>query len=158
MELLFATGNDNKTREISQMLGEKFKLLSLNDIQCFEEIPETSGSIEGNAIQKALYAGDQKDPEANMAKVLSELNNNSDRIARFRTVIAYVNAGDILTFEGVCEGNIATEKMGEKGFGYDPIFIPENEKRSFAQMSSEEKNQISHRARAFKKFMKHLKL
>ncbi len=190
MEMLFASSNQNKIREISEMLGDRFQLLGLEDVQCYEEIPETSGTIEGNAIQKAMYvydkygldcfaedtglevkaldmrpgvytaryAGEAKDPEANMAKVLAELSGRGDRMARFRTVIAYVKKGEVMTFEGIVEGNIALAKQGEKGFGYDPIFLPEQNQRSFAQMEPHEKNAISHRARAFRKFMEFLKI
>ncbi len=88
-----------------------------------------------------------------------ELGGEENREARFRTVIAYVSKdGEIMTFEGIVMGSIANKKMGEGGFGYDPVFIPENENRSFAQMSAEEKNSMSHRARAFHKFLAHMKL
>ncbi len=188
MELVFATGNKNKTVEIARMLGNRFKLMGLGEIGCFEEIPETTGTIEGNAIQKARYvyekygydcfaedtgleiyaldmapgvhtaryAGEEKNPNANMAKVLEELKGEMDRKARFKTVIAYVRSGNVLTFEGIADGNIALEKQGMEGFGYDPIFIPQNENRSFAEMTMAEKNQISHRAKSFRKFLEYL--
>ncbi len=190
MDLIFATGNEHKIREISKMLSNRFNLLGLKDIQCFVDIPETSNTIQGNAILKAQYvydnygkncfaedtgleikaldmrpgvfsaryAGEAKSSEANIAKVLEELGSLEGREARFRTVIAYILDGNIMTFEGIIEGHIAHQKMGTDGFGYDPIFIPENETRTFAQMSAKEKNEISHRARAFKKFMNHLNL
>jgi len=188
MKIVFATGNENKVREISKMLDDSIELVGLKDIGCHEDIPETSLTIEGNAIQKAQYvfdkygydcfaedtgleifaldmqpgiytaryAGPEKNPDANMAKALRELKGELNRRARFKTVIAYMKNGKIQTFEGIANGSIAHEKMGDEGFGYDPIFIPENEKRSFAQMSGEEKNQISHRAKAMNNFLTHL--
>ncbi len=190
MKLVFATGNVNKVREISKQLGGKIELVGLKDIGCLEEIPETTGTIQGNAIQKAqyvydkygmdcfaedtglevtaldmepgvdtaMYAGEERDANANMDKVLVSLQDKEDRTARFRTVIAFVRDGEVRTFEGIVNGNIAMEKTGEKGFGYDPIFRPEEEGRTFAEMTDEEKNQISHRARAMAKFMDFLSL
>ena len=100
-------------------------------------------------VHTARYAGEAKDPEANMAKLLDALKNNSDRGARFRTVMALTTPSGTLTFDGICTGQIATQRSGNKGFGYDPIFIPEGEtSRTFAEMSAPEKNVISHRARA----------
>lgn len=189
MKLVFASANEHKVREISKMIGTSFELLGLKDIKCFEDIPETSETIEGNAIQKAVYvfekygidcfaedtgleiealdmkpgvytaryAGEEKDPEANMSKVLKELQQEMRREARFKTVIAYIKDGKVMTFEGIINGQIAQAKMGDKGFGYDPIFIPKNETRSFAQMSDDEKNQVSHRSRALNKFLNYLK-
>lgn len=190
MKLVFATANENKVREISQLVGEKIQLGGLKDIGCFEDVPETSDTIEGNAIQKAQYvfdkygvdcfaedtgleifaldmrpgvytaryAGEAKDPNANMAKVLDELQDKNGREARFKTVIAYIKNGELHTFEGVVNGTIAKEKRGSGGFGYDPVFMPEDESRTFAQMTDEEKNRISHRARALFKFLNFLKL
>ncbi len=189
MKMVFATGNPNKVREISQILDGRFDLVGLKDIGCTEEIPETTGTIQGNAIQKAmyvyenygmdcfsedtglevfaldmepgvdtaLYAGPQKDPEANMAKLLRNLEGKTDRKARFRTVIAFVKGGEVKTFEGIVEGKIALGKRGTKGFGYDPIFLPEGKDISFAQMDKDEKNKISHRGRAMNKFLSYLK-
>jgi len=100
-------------------------------------------------VHTARYAGEAKDPEANMAKLLDALKNQSDRGARFRTVMALTTPSGTLTFDGICTGQIATQRSGNKGFGYDPIFIPEGEtSRTFAEMSAPEKNVISHRARA----------
>lgn len=188
MELVFATANKNKLREISQMMGGKSQFLGLADIGCLEDVPETSDTIEGNAIQKAMYvfenygkncfsedtglevtalgmnpgvktaryAGEQRDPEANMAKVLAGLQGQEDRSARFKTVIALVVDGEVETFEGIVEGHIALAKRGDGGFGYDPVFVPEGGDRTFAEMGSDEKHGISHRARAFRKFMARL--
>ncbi|MGB1217567.1 MAG: RdgB/HAM1 family non-canonical purine NTP pyrophosphatase, partial [Saprospiraceae bacterium] len=104
-------------------------------------------------VDTAMYAGEARDADANMAKVLKNLNDKEDRSARFKTVIAYIKDGEVETFEGIVNGTIATEKTGEKGFGYDPIFRPEKEGRTFAEMTDTEKNQMSHRARAMAKFM-----
>lgn len=100
-------------------------------------------------VHTARYAGEAKDPEANMAKLLDALKDQSDRGARFRTVMALTTPSGTLTFDGICTGQIANQRSGNKGFGYDPIFIPEGEtSRTFAEMSAPEKNVISHRARA----------
>lgn len=190
MKIVFATANENKVREISKLVGEKIQLKGLKDIGCLEDVPETSDTIEGNAIQKAQYvfdkygvdcfaedtgleifaldmrpgvytaryAGEARDPNANMTKVLRELQDEEGREARFKTVIAYIKGGTLHTFEGIVNGNIANEKMGNGGFGYDPIFIPEDGSHTFAQMTDDEKNKISHRARALFKFLNFLKL
>lgn len=188
MKLVFATSNANKIKEVKPLLGDRLSLLGLKDINCLEEIPETTGTIEGNAVQKAQYvydnygidcfaedtglevvaldmkpgvntaryAGEAKDPKANMAKMLDELEGEQNRAAQFRTVIAYIKNGKVETFEGIVKGRIAIEEKGTDGFGYDPIFIPENEERTFAEMTQEEKNQMSHRARALEKFIQSL--
>lgn len=104
-------------------------------------------------VYSARYAGEHCSSEDNMAKVLTALEGVENRTARFRTVIAYKTETETHYFEGVVNGKIAAKKMGEKGFGYDPIFIPEDSKLSFAQMSSEQKNEISHRGRAVRKFV-----
>lgn len=104
-------------------------------------------------VNSARYAGEQKDPAANMEKLLAELENAADRRARFRTVFAWTDGSRTEYFEGVVEGLIGKEKRGEKGFGYDPVFFPEGQERSFAEMTMEEKNSRSHRARALAKLM-----
>ena len=190
MKIVFATNNTHKLREIRQILGTDFEVLSLNDIGCHEDIPETADTIEGNALQKAQYiydhyhlscfaddtglevdalggapgvfsaryAGEGHDSEANMKKLLAELGENNNRKARFRTVIALIEEeGDIKTFEGIIEGNIAYEKSGNGGFGYDPLFVPVGYSQSFAELGAEIKNQISHRARAVAKLEEYLK-
>ena len=186
--LIFATGNPNKVREIRKMIGEEFEIKSLKDIGCLDDIPETSPTIEGNALQKARYivehyqldcfaedtglevealdgepgifsaryAGPDRDAAANMKKVLKKLHGQDNRQARFRTVVALIRDGKEYTFEGIVKGRIATEPQGQEGFGYDPIFIPEGESRSFAEMSMDEKNTISHRARAIRKLVEFL--
>lgn len=107
-------------------------------------------------VLSARYAGPEKDPDKNMDLLLQNLTGMEDRSARFRTVIAMVSGNGEWTFEGEVKGRISPTKKGEKGFGYDPIFIPEGETRSFAEMTLAEKNQMSHRARAFRKFKRFL--
>ncbi|MCH8546948.1 MAG: RdgB/HAM1 family non-canonical purine NTP pyrophosphatase [Cryomorphaceae bacterium] len=109
-------------------------------------------------VYSARYAGEEKDNEKNMAKVLKELSDTSNRKARFRTVLAWVTPEGRQYFEGIVNGEIAdTHLRGEHGFGYDPIFVPEGEHRSFAQMSAEEKSAMSHRGRALRAFVAHIK-
>ena len=190
MKILFATSNLNKAAEVSSMLPEYFEILTLKDIDHTEDIPETSPTIKGNAMQKAnfilenykidcfaddtgleitaldgepgvvsaRYAGEDRSDDANMALVLDKLNNESDRSAQFRTVIA-LNIKDMqLVFEGIVKGTILKVGRGENGFGYDPIFEPENCGKSFAEMTMDEKNSYSHRARAFAKMIEYLNL
>ncbi len=108
-------------------------------------------------VCSARYAGEARDSQANMDKVLKKLENIKDRRARFRTVISLVMNGQEKQFEGIVEGEIITEKRGNTGFGYDPIFLPRGFQKTFAEMSLDEKNQISHRARAVQKLMDYLK-
>ena len=188
MKLLFATANSNKAFEIQKIVPEGFEILSLKDINFSEDIPETSSTIEGNALQKtnfivdrfkidcfsddtgleiealdgqpgvysARYAGDEKDPEKNMNLVLEKMKNVHNRNARFKTVIALYFNGTHL-FEGIVNGVIRHERSGQEGFGYDPIFEPTETGKTFAEMSIEEKNKISHRGRAFEKMVQFLK-
>ncbi len=181
--IVFATANPNKIREVLALLDEGVRIVSLKDIGCEEDIPETQPTIEGNALQKARYvkdnykidcfaedtgleinalggepgvysaryAGEAKDSEANMAKVLAKLEGKTDRTAQFKTVVALTLNNEEFTFEGICKGQIATSKSGAGGFGYDPIFIPEGYDISFAEMSAAEKNKISHRGKAIHK-------
>lgn len=185
MKLVFATHNHNKAHEIQALLNDQIELITLDEIQCFEEIPETAATLEGNAKMKAAYvveqfnmncfaddtgleiealnnepgvysarfAGEDRDPEKNMALVLEKLRDKSNRKARFRTVISLYWEGEFHEFEGIVEGEITTEKSGAKGFGYDPIFKPENSEKTFAEMDLTEKNTMSHRARAFEKMV-----
>jgi XTP/dITP diphosphohydrolase len=188
MKLVFATNNRNKIREINDVLGDSFSLLSLSDIGMEEDIPENEPSLEGNALEKARYiykatgydvfaddtgletealngepgvhsarfAGEARDPEANIDKLLSLLATSTDRRARFRTVIALIMGGREYLFEGKVEGTIINERHGNKGFGYDPVFLPDGSQRTFAEMDLADKNKISHRARAFAKLKKFL--
>lgn len=189
MELVFATNNLHKLEELQALLGSHFKLKSLKDIGCIEDIPEEQPTLEGNARQKAFfifdnygyscfaddtgleidalggdpgvysarYAGEAKDPQANMNKVMHQLEKINNRKARFRTVISLVINGNEKQFEGIVEGEITREKRGGSGFGYDPVFMPEGYNKTFAEMSMKEKNQISHRARAVQKLVEYLR-
>ena len=188
MEIIFATNNENKLKEIRHILGDSFTLLSLRDLNIDEDIPENEPTLEGNAIYKARYihkstgmnvfaddtglevdalngqpgvwsarfAGENKDSNANIEKILSLLAIEENRKARFRTVIALIFNSKEFFFEGIVAGNIIREKRGNEGFGYDPVFIPENKNLTFAEMDLDEKNTISHRARAFEKLRKFL--
>lgn len=183
MEIIFASNNLNKIWEIRNVLGDSFTLLSLQDINMTEEIPENEMTLEGNALYKARhiyrnigmsvfaddtglevealegrpgvhsarFAGKNKDSDANIDKLLSLLENETNRNARFRTVIALIFNGKEYLFEGIVTGIIIKERRGNQGFGYDPVFIPEGKSATFAEMNIDEKNRISHRARAFEK-------
>lgn len=185
MKLVFATHNHNKAKEIQALVPEGITIVTLDDLQCFEDIPETAPTLEGNAIQKAeyivnqfnlnvfaddtgleiealngepgvisaRYAGEQRDSNQNMDLVLEKLNGIENRNAQFRTAIALYWEGEMHLFEGIVKGTIRTEKSGEEGFGYDPIFEPENCGKTFAEMSLDEKNKMSHRARALEKMI-----
>ena len=188
-KLVFATNNDHKMRELRQILSSEFELLSLNDIGCSDDIPETGNTLEANAAQKsfyiwdkcgidcfaddtgleiealgnepgvysARYAGEGRNATDNMLKVLEKMKNETKRNARFRCVISLIINGNERQFEGIVEGKILTEKHGDAGFGYDPIFMPDGFKQSFAEMSADDKNQISHRGRAVMKLVDYLK-
>jgi XTP/dITP diphosphohydrolase len=182
--IVFATNNAHKMGEVSTILDSKFELIGLKDIGCFDDIPETMYTIEGNAVQKARYvwdtfgldciaddtglevealngapgvysaryAGEECIAENNIQKLLKELDGVQNRRARFKTVAALILDGRVHLFEGVINGRILTEKKGTDGFGYDPVFVPDNCENSFAEMAAEQKNAISHRALAFKAF------
>lgn len=189
MKLVFATNNKHKLQEVRDIVGNRVEILSLNDIDCHDEIPETADTLQGNALIKARhiyekygmdcfaddtglevdvlggepgvysarYAGDECDSEANMLKLLHNLTGKSNRKAQFRTVIALIINGEEILFNGIVKGTIPEEKMGNSGFGYDPIFIPEGFSESFAQMGSDMKNSISHRYRATEQLSNYLK-
>lgn len=180
MQLVFASNNKNKIQEIQSMLPKSINIISLDEINCFEEIPETSDTIEGNAILKAnhvtqkygyncfaddtglevetlhgepgvfsaRYAGEQKNADDNMNKLLANLEDKTNRNAQFKTVIALNLNGEQYLFTGIAKGKITLEKTGNQGFGYDPIFQPEGYEATFAQLSLEEKGIISHRGKA----------
>lgn len=186
-QILFATNNRNKINEIQSILGSNFELISLKDIGCNEELPETQNTLEGNALEKASYvsthynvdcfaddtgleidalggrpgvysaryAGEERNSERNSDKVLNELTGITDRKAKLRTVIVLIRNGKKYQFEGEVKGVIAPFRKGNMGFGYDAIFMPNDDSRgrSFAEMTLEEKNAISHRAKAFKKLI-----
>jgi XTP/dITP diphosphohydrolase len=179
-KLVFVTNNAHKLEEISSILGGKMELLSLKDIQCTADIPETADTLEGNAIQKAeyihrhygldcfaddtglevealdgapgvysaRYAGEGHDSEANMQKLLHNLEGKDNRKAQFRTAICLIMDDEQHLFEGICRGEIIKEKRGGAGFGYDPIFVPEGYTETFAELGNDIKNTISHRAKA----------
>ncbi|HEV3326313.1 MAG TPA: RdgB/HAM1 family non-canonical purine NTP pyrophosphatase [Puia sp.] len=109
------------------------------------EVPALNGEP---GVKSARYAGDQRSDKKNIEKLLHRLNDNNDRHARFRTVISLIWEGQEHLFEGICEGHILLSPAGENGFGYDPVFVPKGESRSFAQLSLEEKNRYSHRRKA----------
>jgi XTP/dITP diphosphohydrolase len=129
------------------------------DYSCFAD--DTGLEIEAlngePGVFSARYAGEAKNPQANMDKVLAKLKNTEHRKARFRTVISLVLDGEEKQFDGIVEGEITREKQGDSGFGYDPIFLPAGYEKTFAEMSLDDKNQISHRARAVQKLVKYLK-
>ena len=177
-KIIFATANQHKIEEVQSLAGQDFALLSMAEAGIIGDIPETAGTLEGNAMQKAeyvyhrtktacfaddtgleiaRYAGEEKNSKANMDLVLAKLEGISNRKARFRTVIAYIDDdGGKHLFEGIVNGEISLAGHGQEGFGYDPIFIPEGCDKSFAQMKLSEKNLHSHRARALKKFTEFL--
>ena len=189
MKLVFATNNKHKLQEVRDIVGNRVDVLSLNDINCHDDIPETADTLQGNALIKARhiydkyglncfaddtglevealdgapgvysarYAGEECDSEANMLKLLKNLTGKNNRNAQFRTVIALIINGEEKLFNGIVKGTISDEKRGDSGFGYDPIFIPEGYTESFAQMSGEMKNSISHRFRATKQLSDYLK-
>lgn len=179
-EIVFATNNKHKLTEARQIAGERLKILSLSDIGCHEEIPETSPTLEGNSLQKAQwikerygydcfaddtglmvdaldgrpgvysarYAGEGCTPDDNIRKMLKEMEGVTDRGARFRTVVTLIMDGVTRQFSGEVAGEITQEREGESGFGYDPIFKATESGKTFATMTPEAKNEISHRGRA----------
>ncbi len=185
MKLIFATNNKNKLREISQILNQKYELLSLKDIGFHDDIEETESTIKGNSELKAdfinqkykincfaddtgleidylngepgvfsaRYAGDSHNDEANIKKVLQKLEGVKNRKAQFVTVITLILDDKKYFLEGIIKGEITEQKHGENGFGYDPIFRPEGYSETFAEISAETKNEISHRAIATKKLI-----
>ena len=188
MKIVFATNNPNKLKEIQSLIPKEIEIISLKEIGCTDDIPETGDSLEANAFQKAhyikenynydcfaddtgleihelngapgvysaRYAGPEKNADANMTKILNELKGKKNRKAKFRTAIALTLNNEEHLFEGEINGHISDVKQGNKGFGYDPIFIPEYDTRSFAQMSMQEKGANSHRGRAVKKLVAYL--
>ena len=185
---VFATNNAHKLEEVRAILGNRIEVLSLSDINCHTDIPETADTLEGNALQKARfiyqnyqldcfaddtglevealngapgvysarYAGPGHDSEANVRKLLAELQGKTNRKARFRTIFALIQGGEEHLFEGTVEGEIIRERKGASGFGYDPVFQPAGYTQTFAQMGHELKNRISHRAVATEKLCRYL--
>lgn len=185
MQIVFATNNRNKIKEVQALLPESIQLVSLEDIGCLEDIPETADTIEGNAILKAdyvsqkygydcfaddtglevealngepgvysaRYAGEQKNANDNMDLLLSKLRSENNRNAQFKTVVALNLNGQQHLFTGIARGKITTEKSGDQGFGYDPIFLPEGFTQTFAEISLQQKGQISHRGKAIRQLI-----
>lgn len=188
MKLVFATNNAHKLREVSQVVGDRFTLLTPRECGIDEDIPEEQPTLEGNALQKARYiyartgmdcfaddtglevdalggepgvrsaryATDGHDDEANKRLLLERMQGVEARGAQFRTAIALIIGGKEYLFEGIVRGNITLEEQGDGGFGYDPLFVAEGCEQSFAEISAEEKNEISHRGRAVRKLAEFL--
>ena len=178
-----ATNNAHKLEEVTAILGDKIELLSMKDIHCHADIPETADTLEGNALLKARYifenynmdcfaddtglevealngapgvysaryAGDAHNSEANMRKLLQDMEGIENRKAQFRTVFALIINGKEHLFEGIVKGEITKHRCGSSGFGYDPVFIPEGYTQTYAEMGNTLKNKISHRALATNK-------
>ncbi|WP_378187612.1 non-canonical purine NTP diphosphatase [Aquimarina sp. W85] len=185
MKIVFATNNINKLKEVQAIVPDTLTIVSLKDIGCFEDIPETSPTIEKNAIQKAKYvkehygydcfaddtglevpslnnepgvysaryAGPERDSKKNMVKVLTGLQESTNRSAQFKTVIALQLGDTTHVFTGICKGAISKEQKGTLGFGYDPIFVPDGFTETFAELAGSVKNKISHRAKALEKLI-----
>ena len=183
-ELVFATNNQHKTAEVTQLLAGQYKILNLRDIGCTTDIPETGSTFAENAelkttyvqthyqmdcfaddsglevealnnepgIYSARYAGEGGDA-ANLELVLKKMEGQTNRKARFKTIISLIQNNQKYLFEGVINGNLRRESAGVKGFGYDPIFQPDGYEITFAEMSMEQKNEISHRGQAMKKLI-----
>lgn len=133
----------------------------LYDKTGFTSFSEDTGlevdALDGQpGVYTARYAGDQKNPNDNMQKLLQALATKDDRSAQFRTIIAMKDGQQMLYFEGIVRGKIATEKSGNEGFGYDPVFIPDGYDATFADLNADVKNKISHRARAVAAMVKYL--
>jgi XTP/dITP diphosphohydrolase len=188
-KIIFATNNKHKLEEVKAILKNDFEIISLSEIGCNEEIPETADTLEGNAALKAKfvferygidcfaddtgleiealngrpgvysarYAGVPSNSNNNLMKVLKEMEGQTNRNARFRTVICFIENAKYHYFEGIIKGKIAENPQGTHGFGYDPIFIPDGYDKSFAAMNLDTKNSISHRALAIRKFTNYLK-
>ncbi len=184
-ELVFATNNPHKLEEARNIAGDSIKILSLSDIGCHDDIPETAPDLAGNALIKARwvrdrygvdcfaddtglmvdalsgapgvysarYAGEHCSPADNVALLLNNMEGETDRAACFVTVVALAAQGEEHLFEGKVEGEISLEPSGCGGFGYDPIFVPKESGISFAEMTPEAKNAISHRGRAIAKLI-----
>ncbi|MDR2534002.1 MAG: non-canonical purine NTP diphosphatase [Tannerellaceae bacterium] len=188
-QIVFATHNAHKIAEAAAILGSRISILSLADIGCLDEIPETASTLEGNALLKARYvydsyklacfaddtglevealnnapgvysaryAGEPCNPQANIDKLLAELKGVENRRAKFRTAVALITQSGEYLFEGEIKGRIIEERRGGAGFGYDPVFIPNGSEKTFAELSAEEKNLISHRGKAIGRLASFLK-
>lgn len=182
MKICFATNNAKKIEEVKAALEPEFEIVSLQEIGCMEELPETGDTLDHNAFQKARFvkehfgvdcfaddtglevdslhgapgvysgrfAGEPRSDERNIALLLEKMKGETNRTARFRTVIALILNGHEYSFEGIAEGEILDMKVGHGGFGYDPVFRPNGFDRTFAELTLTEKNEISHRGKAVK--------
>jgi XTP/dITP diphosphohydrolase len=189
MQLVFASNNKNKIKEIQLLLPDSIQILSLEAIGCTEDIPETADTIEGNAILKAnyvsqkygfdcfaddsglevdaldgepgvfsaRYAGEPKNDETNIDKLVANLRGVENKKANFKTVICLNLKGEQQLFTGIINGTIIEERIGTNGFGYDPIFVADGYQKTFAELSLEEKATISHRGIAVKQLVEFLK-
>jgi XTP/dITP diphosphohydrolase len=189
MKICFATNNKKKIEEVKSALGEDFIIVSLEEIGCLEELPETGNTLDHNAFQKARYvkdhygvdcfaddtglevealdgapgvysgrfAGEPRSDERNVDLLLNKMEGKENRKARFRTVIALILNGEEHAFEGVAQGEIINERVGAGGFGYDPVFKPSGFEKTFAELTLDEKNAISHRGKAVKALINFLK-
>ena len=189
MKICFATNNAKKIEEVKAALGPEFEIVSLQQIGCFEELPETGDTLDHNAFQKARYvkdnfgvdcfaddtglevdalngapgvysgrfAGEPRSDARNIELLLEKMNGQTDRNARFRTVIALILEGKEYAFEGIADGEILSQKIGSGGFGYDPVFRPLGFDKTFAELSLAEKNEISHRGKAVKNLISFLR-
>lgn len=188
-KLVFASNNAHKLSEVRAILGDRIEIISLSDLQCHDEIPETADTLEGNALIKARYvwehyglycfaddtglevealggapgvysarfAGEHASFEDNVSLLLERLSGvAAPRRARFRTVIALIDEYGTHFFEGSIDGEITLERSGDHGFGYDPVFRPEGREETFAQLTEQEKNSMSHRGRAVQKLVRYL--
>lgn len=187
MKIVFATNNEHKLKEVRALLPN-FEIISLKDIGCDQDIPETGNTLVENAkikadfitknygldcfaddtgleihalnmapgVYSARFAGEPSNSEKNMDKVLNEMKGHSNRKAHFKTVIALNLRKETFFFEGICEGDILLNRKGSKGFGYDPIFKPSGYSASFAEMSMQEKGEISHRGKSVSKLVSFL--
>ena len=183
MDLIFASQNQNKVRELKSILPKNLLIKSLSEVGFYDDIPETASTIEGNSLLKAQtiydkynmnclsddtglevdvlngepgvfsarYAGEDANSKQNILKLLNRLDGEKVRSARFKTIVTLIIDGNSIQFDGIVEGVISEHEYGDNGFGYDPVFIPNGYKLSFAQMNAAQKNQISHRYLALKK-------
>ncbi len=189
MKLIFASNNKNKIAEIRNQLPSNIEILSLEDIGCVIDIPETADTIAGNALQKAdfikrhygydcfaddtglevdalngapgvysaRFAGPQRSDSDNIDKLLADLKGNTNRKANFKTVIALHLNGHLTMFSGIVDGEIISKRVGNDGFGYDPVFKALGMEKTFAELTMTEKNQISHRGKAVAELIAFLK-
>lgn len=184
-QLILATSNPNKAKEIQSVLPQGFHVITMKDAGIDMDIPEPFLTLEENSHTKAQtiylmtgqdcfaedtglevealngapgvisarYAGEPRNDERNIQKLLQELTDTKNRNAQFRTVMTLFWDGKAQQFEGICKGKIIHEPKGTEGFGYDPLFIPEGSTHTFAEMGLQEKNTFSHRKKALQKML-----